>query len=102
MQPEPTLECTVPNVITPNNDNKNDALIIECASQFQNNIIQIFNRWGALVYENKDFLPNNEQLGWNGTFQGEPLDIGVYVYVAQIRFVDEEVLLYTGDISILK
>ena len=94
----------IPNAFSPNGDGVNDAFTVFARIPNVQMVeeLQIFNRWGALVYENKEFLPNNEQLGWNGTFQGEPLDIGVYVYVAQIRFVDEEVLLYTGDVSIIK
>ena len=56
-------ECNtfVPEAITPNGDGLNDALIIPGIKRFQNNQIRIFNRWGVLVFEQKNY-----QNQWKG------------------------------------
>lgn len=93
--PEPTLDCVVPNVLTPNNDDKNDALIIDCANQFQNNIIQIFNRWGDKVHEQVTY-----QNDWRGTYNGDDLPAGTYFYIFKKDQNDSEAI--TGYITIIR
>jgi len=63
---------------------------------------KIFDRWGSLIFESGNFLPNDSQSGWNGTFNGEGLPTGVYVYTATIRFIDEQVFRYSGDVFLIK
>ncbi len=89
------LLCDIPNVLTPNNDNKNDVLRIDCTSQFQNNIIQVFNRWGDKVYEK-----NNYQSDWGGTFDGDDLPAGTYFYVFKKDQNETEAI--TGYITIIR
>ena len=68
--------CTVwlPNAFTPNNDGKNDdyAAVSECViEQFSMNI---FNRWGQLVYK------TNDNAGfWNGQYQQADAPEGLYI-----------------------
>ena len=70
-------ECIIPGVLSPNGDDRNDALIISCNSDPpKGGGIMIFNQWGAKVYES--FPYNND---WIGTYQGEDLPDGVYYYI---------------------
>ncbi len=62
----------------------------------------IFDRWGGVVFEQKDFLPNQLLEGWDGKFKGKPLNDGVFVYLIEIRFLDDEIIRYTGDISLMR
>jgi len=100
----PVRNVYIPNAFSPNGDGLNDVFTVFAKTPNVQMVeeLKIFNRWGAIVFENKDFLPNNEELGWDGTFRGEPMNIGVYAYTTKIRFIDEEVLFYSGDISIVK
>jgi len=83
----------VPNVITPNNDGKNDYLIIDNLPSGSE--IIIFNRIGNTVYRNKDY--QNE---WNGTDNnGEPLRYGTYWYILKIAGSNEEI---KGNVFIKK
>lgn len=70
----------LPNVFTPNQDGDND-LFIPFPYCFVESIeIQIFNRWGNLVYETTD--PN---INWDGkNLNGEDLAEGVYVYTCKV------------------
>src|SRR5690606_2168594 len=44
----------VPQGISPNDDLKNDFLVIPCIEDYQNNEIKIYNRLGVLIYQNKN------------------------------------------------
>ena len=68
------------------------------------NFARVFDRWGELMYEYKDYKPNNDDYseGWDGTFRGRYLDPGVFVYLVEVKFLDGRVLLYRGDITIVR
>ncbi|MCC2547208.1 gliding motility-associated C-terminal domain-containing protein [Hymenobacter sp. BT175] len=73
-------EVFVPNIITPNGDGKNDAFIPHFSCQPAR--LQVFNRWGAKVFETDNYRNN-----WRGTSGTEPNDSnatladGVYYYL---------------------
>ena len=73
------MDCFVPNVITPNNDGLNDALVIPCLEEFPNNSIRIFNRWGDLVFSTTSYKNN-----WQGTYRNTLLPEGTYFYLIQL------------------
>lgn len=73
-----------PNVFTPNSDGSNDFFTASSYKDVAELDIQIFNRWGTMVYQStnpNDFFEN----GWDGTDMntGEPCSDGVYYYVAK-------------------
>lgn len=93
----------VPNAFSPNEDGLNDRFTIfggPAAEVITK--LRVFDRWGNLLFEGSDLPLNQESNGWNGLFNGKPLGVGVYAYMAEVRFIDGEVLLYEGDISIIK
>ncbi len=92
---EQTFDCDIPNVLTPNNDNKNDVLVIDCAFQLENNIIQIFNRWGDKVHEQVTY-----QNDWRGTYEGDDLPAGTYFYIFKMDQDENEAM--TGYITIIR
>ena len=67
-------------VMTPvNPDGKNDVLFIACADLYDNVVLEVYNRWGQLVFESKGY--NND---WDGTYKGQAgkyLSEGVYFWV---------------------
>ena len=63
---------------------------------------EIFNRWGDIMYKLTNFQPNDPALGWDGTFRGKPLDPGVYVYWAKVKFVDGTVEVFKGDVTLIR
>ncbi len=78
------LGClTVFNEFSPNGDGVNDILIINCIDNYPNNKLEIYNRWGNIVYEKRGY--NND---WEGISNGratvnasEELPVGTYYYV---------------------
>ncbi|MCB0571052.1 MAG: gliding motility-associated C-terminal domain-containing protein [Phaeodactylibacter sp.] len=93
----------IPNVFSPNGDGQNDRFTIFTGPEAVNvKSFLIFNRWGEPMYELHDFDPNNPAYGWDGTHRGELMNGGVYVYMAEIEFVDGVTELYKGDILLLR
>lgn len=71
-----------PNIFTPNEDGKNDWLEFDLPLGFQECAnIQVFNRWGQLVFSSENSLITS----WNGkTNAGQNAPDGVYFYVVSI------------------
>ena len=70
----------VPNIFSPNDDGVNDFFFVQTALEELTTIdqIQIFNRSGNLLFENRDFPPNARREGWNGMFRGQKQDPQVF------------------------
>ena len=89
----------VPEAITPDGDNINDVMVIEGLSSFPNNTLQIFNRWGNVVYAAAPYAND-----WDGTSNsnfnivGNQLPTGTYYYVLDSG--DETVEILKGYIFI--
>ena len=66
----------ISNICTPNDDGSNDTWKVSDVNQIAGCTVQIFNRWGQLVYETVDYKND-----WAGTRENELLPDGVYYYV---------------------
>lgn len=69
------------NEFSPNDDGQNDTFYIDCISQYPDNQLEIFNRWGNLVYYKKGY--NNT---WDGKADGsaKTLPEGTYFYILDL------------------
>jgi len=82
---------------SPNGDGVNDFFLIDRIGDYPNAIVQIFNRWGNLIYESSAGYTNP----WNGKHNGKELTVGTYYYVIDLK--DDQVKnLVTGPVTILK
>jgi gliding motility-associated-like protein len=93
-------DCTIqiPNVITPNGDGINDEWIIGLDRPLFFEVV-IYNRWGLIVYESKDF-----STFWNGTNykSGELCSEGVYFYIISLSNFEGTLTKEAGDITLLQ
>ena len=93
----------IPNAFSPNEDGRNDLFTIYAGPGARQVLdLKIFNRWGGLVFEKGPFQPNDPSLGWDGFFKGEPAQVGVYAYFAEVAFIDGVSIIYEGDISLVR
>ncbi len=101
---EKVRKAFMPNIFTPNGDGTNDVFLVQGAVPNVESVVsfQVFNRWGGLVFERRNFLPNDIVQGWDGTLEGQFLPEGVYLYVVKIRFLDGAVLTESGDVTLLR
>ena len=75
---------TMPNAFTPNGDGNNDLFYVR-GKGFSVKSFSIYNRLGQVVFSKENFLPNDPQYGWDGTFGGQAIsDPAGYVYVMEI------------------
>lgn len=95
----------IPNAFSPwKEDGDNDIfLIFADGDQIQQvDKFQIFDRWGDMVFTDANFQPNDPKHGWDGRHRGQLLDPAVFVYYAEIRLIDGRVLLFKGDVTIVR
>ena len=94
-----------PNVFSPNKrDGLNDYFLIFSADNTVEriNTLQVFDRWGNQMFRNDDVQPNEERLGWDGSFRGKPMNPAVFVWYAEVLLKDGQVILMKGDVTIVE
>ncbi len=93
----------VPNIFSPNSDGVNDLFFIngnKSVSLIKS--MKVFNRWGAVVFEGIDLPPNASNAGWNGSYRGKPANPGIYVWMAEVGYLDGEVVQFSGDVMLVR
>ncbi len=101
------IECKdanllVPNAFTPNNDNLNDyfyplARGIKSIARFS-----IYDRFGRLVFERRNFLPNDKAFGWNGRIHNMDQTTSVFVYYVEALCDKGEKLYKKGTVTLIR
>lgn len=85
-----------PTAFSPNGDGNNDYFEIQRGKTTTKIVeLQVFNRWGQLVYNSKR---SQGLVRWDGTFDNKEIPGGVYIFSASILFDDGETLPFQGDI----
>ncbi|WP_212005116.1 gliding motility-associated C-terminal domain-containing protein [Chitinophaga sp. HK235] len=85
-------DLSFPNVFTPNGDGKNEKFIIGGLEKYSGSAIYIYNRWGSMVYQSKDYKND-----WNGSGLNE----GTYYYILEVRKL-QETKRFKGWVQILR
>jgi OOP family OmpA-OmpF porin len=84
------------NLFTPNGDGMNDVFFID-TNLAEKIIIQVYNRWGNLVFESSD------KTLWSGIGKnGKPNSEGVYYYLVSFINKEEEQKDYKGFIQLVR
>ncbi|MCF8257235.1 MAG: gliding motility-associated C-terminal domain-containing protein [Flavobacteriales bacterium] len=84
-----------PDGISPNGDGINDTWIIDNIELFQDAIVEIYNRWGQMLWQSAPGYP----IPWDGRYKGEDLPVGTYYYVIRSDNFDQP---FTGPITIVR
>lgn len=92
----------IPNTFSPNGDGANDIFYPRGSGIFQIKLLRIFNRWGEVVFERVNFLPNDANAGWDGTVKGKKSPADVYVYTAEILCENNTPLIVNGNVTLLR
>lgn len=94
-------EFLFPDAFSPNGDGLNDyflpAFIPERCNGLETYAMQIFNRWGEMVYSG-----SHMNKGWDGSFRGQKADIGVYMFMVQYRDRFGENYSRKGDLTLIR
>jgi len=92
-------ECNaiaITDVLTPNGDDENDIFVVPGIQDYPNNTVEIYNRWGNIVYDTKGYM--NEWTGTNN--KGGDLVTGAYFYVVNLN--DTSKTVYGGSVTIVR
>ena len=89
----------VPSAFTPNADGINDVLRVVRSSDYAMSAFAVYNRWGVLMFQS-----SGESQGWDGTYNGQPADIGTYYYVAILscKSSDKQNITLKGDVTLVR
>ena len=92
-----------PTAFSPDGDDVNDRWTLFGPPVLASiDYLRVFDRWGNLVYAAEDLAPNDLASGWDGTFLGEDMNAGVFVWVAGITYVDGVTIETTGDLNLVR
>ena len=86
----------VPSGFSPNNDGSNDVLYVR-GFGIETMLFQVYNRWGQLVFSTTD-----QHIGWDGTYQGVPQEVEVYIYTLEAEFMDGKTHREEGNITLIR
>ena len=94
----------VPTAFSPNDDGINDRFtIFGDEGQVQEIIsLKVFDRWGALVFKNENFPPNEDRYGWDGYAHSKDMDPGVFAFFAEIQLVNGARFIQKGEIVLVR
>ncbi len=91
-----------PNTFSPNGDGSNDIFYPRGNGIYNIQSLRIFNRWGEVVFENRNFAPNDANAGWNGTYKGIKAVPGVYIFQAEVICASGEVFKINGNVALIQ
>jgi gliding motility-associated-like protein len=86
----------LPNTFTPDGNKFNETFFAKGGNIVEFNI-QIFNRWGELIFEGFDFNDH-----WDGTYNGQPCQDGTYVWKVKFKDVMDNEKLLVGHVNLLR
>jgi gliding motility-associated-like protein len=94
----------VPNAFSPNGDNVNEYVSVYASDDVKTvTSFSIFNRWGGMVFQAQNFLPDGaDKFGWNGMVGDKPMNPDVYIYVVEFVTKTGVLLVQKGDINLLR
>lgn len=93
-----------PNIFSPNNDGQNDLFQIFAGDGVEMiDYFYVYDRWGNLMWGEENVIPEVAgTVGWDGNFKGSPVNPGIYVYVAQVSFLDGRKIVYSRDLTLMR
>ncbi len=91
-------DIIIPTAFTPDGDGANDDWeLVNIDVIFPENTVQVYNRWGNLIFESPQGDYNNNR--WDGTFNGDLLPVGSYYYIIEpnLQGIDSK----SGSVSVI-
>ena len=101
-----TRNIYVPNTFSPNASFTGNAFysVRPGAGVQVINYIRIFDRWGNMVYETENEAPSPSTGNgfWDGTYNGQDMQSGVYVVVVQVTYIDNETETRASSLTLIR
>lgn len=88
----------VPNAFTPNGDNKNDKFGVVVIENVGNFYLTVYDRWGEKMFDSESV-----DVKWDGTYKGEPCEIGTYFFYIRYNCkINRQEKFIKGDVSLIR
>jgi len=98
--PELDQTITMPTAFSPNNDGKNDVFRMVKGKDVKSIDLRIYDRWGTMI-----FNATSPEEFWDGTFKGQPSEIGTYFYTLTVWFdnaIQNSKKTYKGEVTLIR
>lgn len=92
----------VPTGFSPNGDGQNDRLMVHGKPGTRVFLFQIFDRWGELVFDARNFQVNDPNTGWDGVFKGQLMNSGAFIWYIEVIFPDGSQAAYKGSSTLVR
>jgi gliding motility-associated-like protein len=97
VQIDPEYTLYAPNAFTPNGDGNNDVFLAKGngVTSFE---MQVFDRWGGIVFESSDI-----EYGWDGLdASANSAGIGTYMYHISLYDYNGKLWVYNGELNLMR
>lgn len=92
-----------PNVFAPDADTPNNAFYVQSGiAGARLNWVRIYDRWGSVVLEKTDLIPDGQYAVWDGRVNGRLTDTQVFTYAFEIEYPDHFKAVHSGDVLVLR
>lgn len=88
----------VPSAFSPNNDGMNDVFKAVATGVKFEITLEVYNRWGGLIFITEDA----RNVGWDGTNSGIPCQEGVYMYIVRYTSLEDQPVVTSGTVTLLR
>lgn len=96
-----TRRIYIPNIFTPNGDTFNDRLYVQSPDYGRILELVVYDQWGSVKFRSETLKLNDPENGWRPYENGFVLPSGVYTYILEIEFIDKEIEIFTGTITLI-
>lgn len=95
------LNIYIPTAFTPNSDNLNSRFALVKSDELNVKVAtySIYNRWGELIYSAKSFEFSNAAMWWDGTYKGQLVNQGVYMYLISVEYSNGKRETFSGNVT---
>jgi gliding motility-associated-like protein len=98
------IDIYPPSAFSPNGDNSNDRFMLFGNPELVLRIkwLKVYDRWGDNVYSETDIKINDVSRGWNGELKGTPMNPAVFVWDAEVEFIDGTTKILKGEVTLMR
>ncbi len=86
----------LPTGFSPNGDGENDVFIIR-GGPFKSVLFKVYSQWGEDIFQTED-----GNVGWDGTWKGEPAPLGVYSWYFNVEMGNGTMIKRSGDVTLIR
>lgn len=92
-----------PTAFSPNQDGINDFFYLQAIEGIVTVVqLQVFDRWGSLVFEQKNIPLNDQTTAWDGTIKNKTAPAGTYFWTAQLEYINGISQQQSGIVHLLR